>query len=98
MAGQQEICTIFRSGRKGDHYLYVADGMKQADLPVGLLALLGDLHEVMELDLASLQELANADIVRVRERLAECGYFLQMPPGESQDGQGLLFPIMDGLQ
>ena len=98
MAGRQEICTIFRSSRKGDHFLYVADGMETADLPAGLLYLLGDLHKVMELDLASREELANADIERVREQLAGCGYFLQMPPGEPQDDQGQLFPPMDRLQ
>jgi uncharacterized protein YcgL (UPF0745 family) len=92
------MCTIFRASRKQYHYLYVADGTEVDDLPAGLLGLLGDLHKVMDLDLASREELSNADITRVREQLADCGYYLQMPPGLELNGQGELFTGTEKFQ
>ena len=44
------------------------------------------LHKVMDLDLATREDLANADIDTVRAQLADSGYYLQMVdnpvPGE----------------
>lgn len=75
-------CVIYKGFRKPDCYLYVAEAVEVDSLPESLLKMLGQLELVMELDLASREALAYADINEVRNRLGGQGFYLQMPPGE----------------
>ena len=84
----QRSVAIYRSERKSGAYLYVpalAPGERQRDkqlagVPEALLAQLGELTEVMQLELDAQRKLANADASRVLEQLEVAGYYLQMPP------------------
>ncbi len=73
-------CSVYRSDKKEMTYLYLARGRQAEDLPENLIGLLGELTQVMELDLSSHPALANADIEIVRKALESDGYYLQLPP------------------
>ncbi|MEK7322921.1 MAG: YcgL domain-containing protein [Pseudomonadota bacterium] len=73
-------CTIYKSAKKDDTYLYVEKEGDFSRVPDSLLQLLGGLEQVMELELTPLRKLARADVEQVRAQLREQGYYLQMPP------------------
>ncbi len=72
-------CYIYRSEKKADTYLYLLEENQLNQLPEGLDKLLGRLEFVMELDLEKINRLENADIAEVKQRLAEAGFYLQLP-------------------
>jgi len=74
-------CTVYKSLRQFDYYLYVSSEAGLSGLPEGLLSLLGELNKVVELELHPQRKLAQADVVEVMRQIEEAGYFLQMPPG-----------------
>ena len=75
-------CVVYKGERKPDCYLYVKSKDDFSEVPESLVEMLGDLGFIMDLDLASRDKLAYADIAEVTRLLDEQGFFLQMPPGE----------------
>ena len=73
-------CTIYRSDKKAETYLYLADEMDFTDLPVALQESFGIPALVMKLQLSANRGLARVDVEKVLEGLAEQGYYLQLPP------------------
>lgn len=73
-------CFIYRATRKQETYIYLPSKDQFDHLPENLLALLGRLEFAMELDLASINTLANADLEDVKMKLRSEGYYLQLPP------------------
>ena len=73
-------CTIYRSSRKEDTYLYLAQGLEFSDLPEALRKGFGEPVEVMPLEITAETQLANADSQAVMDALREPGYYLQFPP------------------
>ena len=73
-------CTVYRSSRKEETYLFLAEDTQFEDLPEELQRTFGDPLRVMELDLGQTRRLARADPGEVRARLESVGYFLQLPP------------------
>jgi uncharacterized protein YcgL (UPF0745 family) len=73
-------CTVYRSGRKAETYLYLAEVLAFDDLPAELRAAFGEPTFVMRLQLDAGRRLARVDVRLVLERLREPGYFLQLPP------------------
>ena len=73
-------CFIYRATRKQETYIYLPSKDQFDHLPENLLALLGRLEFAMELDLASINTLANADLEDVKMKLRSQGYYLQLPP------------------
>lgn len=73
-------CWIYRSSRKDEMYLYLAeeDGFEQ--LPELLKKQFGQPSLVMELELSASRPLAREDVGLVMEKLREQGFYLQMPP------------------
>lgn len=78
-------CFVYKSTKRDDSYLFVVREDDFSRVPESLLALLGDLTLVMQLDLASRQKLASADVHTVRQQLSEVGFYLQMPRHWYQD-------------
>ena len=78
----KQICSIYKSSRKNEMYLYVlrSDGLKR--VPEALLNAFGRATLAFELVLTPERELAREDIHKVLENLKEQGYHLQMPPPE----------------
>lgn len=74
------LCTIYRSAKKAETYLYLADELDFTDLPVALQESFGTPALVMNLKLSADRKLARVDVDKVLESLVEKGYYLQLPP------------------
>jgi len=73
-------CFVYKGSRKTDTYLYVTKEGDFSQIPDALLTLLGDLEQVLTVDLTMREKLANADIQVVSKQLESQGYYVQMPP------------------
>lgn len=80
----KRICSIYKSPRKNEMYLYVlkADGLEH--VPEGLLPFFGTPMHAFDLVLSPERKLAREDITKVLENLDNQGYHLQMPPAEDE--------------
>jgi uncharacterized protein len=80
----KKICSIYKSPRKNEMYLYVlkADALKR--VPEALLAAFGTPQLCFEMILTPQKTLAREDIAVVLENLDKQGYHLQMPPPEEE--------------
>jgi uncharacterized protein YcgL (UPF0745 family) len=74
------LISVYKSPKKDEMFLYVpkADGLRQ--VPEALLAMFGPPQHVMDIPLKPGRDLARVSEARLREELAERGFYLQMPP------------------
>lgn len=73
-------CTVYKSLKQFDYFLFVLTADDLSRLPDGLRRLLGGLEKVMELELHARRTLAQADVLDVMRQIETWGYYLQMPP------------------
>lgn len=73
---------VLAGKRKPDTYLFISSETQTEDLPNGLLSLLGELREVITLEITPEKRLARCTGAEVLEGVANAGYYLQLPPGE----------------
>ncbi len=73
------ICNIYRSETKSGLYLYLKEDKEISDLPEELIKLIGKHTHAMELDLSTLNKLANENIEAVKANLENKGYHVQLP-------------------
>lgn len=73
-------CVVYKGRKKPDTYLYVENEEEFDRVPAALLDMLGELEQVMSLELTPERSLARADPETVRQHLRDQGYYLQMPP------------------
>lgn len=73
-------CKVFRSEKKAETYLYLADSLPFDDLPADLRTQFGEATFVLSLELSESRKLARVDVLKVLESLSESGYYLQLPP------------------
>ncbi|MBB2495103.1 YcgL domain-containing protein [Aquipseudomonas ullengensis] len=78
----KKICSIYRSPRKNEMYLYVLKSDELKRVPEALLAAFGAPQLAFSLVLTPEKPLAREDIHKVLENLENQGYHLQMPPPE----------------
>ena len=76
------ICSIYRSRKKADMYLYVDKREALTRVPQALLERFGVAELAMTLLITPEKKLARAEAAKVLEAIAVQGYFLQMPPLE----------------
>jgi uncharacterized protein YcgL (UPF0745 family) len=78
----KRICSIYKSTRKNEMYLYVdkLDGLKR--VPEGLMAAFGPPKLTFEFVLTPERKLDREDTAKVLENLEKQGYHLQMPPAQ----------------
>ena len=72
------FCHIYRSNRKVDTYLYLADKDDFSILPESLLGLFGDPEFSFSFELAQDKKLAREDATEVLANLRSQGYHLQL--------------------
>jgi uncharacterized protein len=74
------LCTIYRSNREREMYLFVnrAEGLSR--VPEELLARLGTISEVMTIKLTPGRKLARAKAPDVLAAIAAKGFYIQLPP------------------
>ena len=80
--GQRVACSVYKSRKKLDTYLYLPRGAELAQLPAGLKAVFGEPEFVFDLELYPGRTLAQEDVMVVMRNLREQGYHLQMPQRE----------------
>lgn len=80
----KRICSIYKSPRKNEMYLYVlkSDALKR--VPETLLAAFGAPLHTFDMVLSPERQLAREDIHKVLDNLEQQGYHLQMPPAEEE--------------
>lgn len=81
----KRICSIYKSPRKREMYLYVLKSDALNRVPEGLLEVFGTPQLAFDLVLHPERQLAREDIHQVLEHLETQGYHLQMPPPETED-------------
>ncbi|MDY0007671.1 MAG: YcgL domain-containing protein [Spongiibacteraceae bacterium] len=74
------LCSIYRSPRLAETYLYVAKDEGLARVPEALLGRFGKPALAMTLLLSPARRLARADVSQVLEAIEAQGFYLQMPP------------------
>lgn len=74
------LCQIYKCSRENEMYLYVASGADLNELPAELLTRLGNMRELMVLEITEDTRLARVKAVQVLQEIAQKGYFLQLPP------------------
>ena len=78
-------CWVYRSARRDEMYLYLAEENGFDEVPAALMRLFGSPTLVMHLELNPRRPLAREDIVQVMANLREQGFHLQMPPVKVPD-------------
>lgn len=78
----KRLCSIYKSPRKREMYLYVLKSDALRRVPEGLLEAFGPPQLAFELVLHPERTLAREGINKVLENLEQKGYHLQMPPPE----------------
>ncbi|NQZ23091.1 MAG: YcgL domain-containing protein [Colwellia sp.] len=74
------LCTIYRSSKKAQTYLFVKQRDDFSSVPAPLMSMFGAPTLVTVMNLANKEKLALADIEKVKENLTDQGYYLQLPP------------------
>jgi uncharacterized protein YcgL (UPF0745 family) len=75
-----QACKVYRSDKKAETYLYLAEEMDFEDLPDELRQTFGEPAFVMRLELTPEFRLARVATQLVLEHLKESGFYLQLPP------------------
>lgn len=86
-------CTVYKSRRQADLYLYLRNDLSLQALPPSLRELLGLVEPVMALTLTPQRKLARETVTQVMSALRQHGYFLQMPPAQGSVGERAGPPI-----
>lgn len=76
------LVKVLAGQRKPDTYLFIAADKDTTELPEALLKLLGELRDVMEMELMPERKLVRCSGSEVLASIEEVGYYLQMPPAE----------------
>ncbi len=79
-----KICSIYKSPRKDEMYLYVDKREALTRVPEALLEMFGQPVHVMDMPMKADRKLARADTEKVLEGITEKGYYLQMPPPKEE--------------
>lgn len=79
------FCSIYRSSKREEMYLYVKKDTDLASLPEPLMKQFGQPALAMSLVLSEGRTLARADVRKVMADIEAQGFYLQMPPSETVD-------------
>ena len=77
-------CAVYKGSRKPDAYLYIQCEGDFSQVPESLLGLMGPLQLVISFDLTTDSTLAQAPVKEVLEQLRDRGFYLQLPPSDSE--------------
>lgn len=81
----KRVCKIFRSSRHDGMYLYVDAAAGLDSVPPELMQRFGTPVEAMTLMLTPERKLATADTREVISKIAEAGFYLQLPPSVTSE-------------
>lgn len=78
----KKICSVFKSSKKDEMYLYVDKAEQLNRVPDALKQMFGTPIHVFDMLITPEKELARVDTAQVLEDIEEKGFFLQMPPAK----------------
>lgn len=93
----KRFCSVYKSGKKNEMYLYVDRKTDLATLPDELIAVFGSASHVLDMILTPEKKLARVAASKVLTSIAEKGFYLQMPPSVFQDLAGSACAPKDSL-
>ena len=76
------LCSVYKSAKKAQTYLFINKRDDFSEVPEALMKMFGKPEMVTVLNLATKVKLGFADLTKVKESLAEQGYYLQITPKE----------------
>lgn len=74
------LASVYRSNKKEEMYLYIPVKDDFSNVPEALLKVFGEPEFSLQINLSKRKKLARVSIDEVRQKLAEDGFYLQMPP------------------
>ena len=74
------LCAVYKSLKKEGTYLYVKQRDDFSAVPEVLLKSFGTPVLVTLINLAKREQLAQADLTKVKQELTDKGFYLQLPP------------------
>jgi len=80
MSLKPEVCSIYKSSKKDEMYIYVRKADALSRVPEALLAMFGTPKLFGTLLITADKKLARAEAQQVLSDIAEKGFYLQMPP------------------
>lgn len=81
MVGTESLlCTVYKSIREQALYVFVPQEAGEKNIPEELRQRMGEISEVMNLEITPGRKLARADAAKVLSDIQENGYYLQLPP------------------
>ncbi|WP_432472663.1 YcgL domain-containing protein [Amphritea sp. HPY] len=78
----KRICSVFKSSKKDEMYLYVDKMEAMKRVPEPLLKMFGAPVHVFDMLLTPEKELARIEAAQVLDDIRDKGFFLQMPPAK----------------
>lgn len=79
---QRALCSIYKSSRRDEMYLYVPKPLGLKNVPPALMEQFGRPVHVMDMLLTDQRKLARVETALVLESLSTKGWYLQLPPPE----------------
>lgn len=76
------VCSIYKSPKKDEMYLYIEKAKGLKVLPEALLTIFGKPVHFGDLLLTENKKLARAEAHKVLSEIGEKGFYLQMPPAK----------------
>ncbi|ARU57388.1 hypothetical protein OLMES_3348 [Oleiphilus messinensis] len=83
MSSVKLICSVFRSSKKDEMYLYVDKKQGIKNLPEALMTVFGEPRHVFDMLLTEDKKLARVEAKQVLADIREKGFSLQMPPADT---------------
>lgn len=74
------ICSIYKSSRKDEMYLYVNKTDLLKRVPDVLIEMFGKPNHLMDMPIKPGRKLARVDVEKMLAGIKEKGFYLQMPP------------------
>lgn len=84
MNKKQILCSVYRSNKRAEMYLYVKKDTDLTSLPEVLYQQFGEASLVMSMLLSESRKLARADVGKVLAMIEEQGFYLQLPPAAGE--------------
>ena len=72
-------CTVYKSLKKDETYVFMPKGSGVADLPSELIKVLGETEKVMRLILTPEKKMARSNAKEIIKSIEKQGFHLQMP-------------------
>ncbi|WP_261844220.1 YcgL domain-containing protein [Aliamphritea ceti] len=76
----KKICSVFKSSKKDEMYLYVDKQEQLKRVPDALKSMFGTPLHVFDMLITPEKKMARAEAAKVLSDIQEKGFFLQMPP------------------